>query len=256
MKHLKIVFGLVVLAGLMAVAAAPAMATPRWVECVKEGSSFENSGCAKKGETNSWSTRELVGTKAVTSTGDLELEDMEPLAGGPVDVECTGIDTGWVTNLTSKTEPGEDGVATITEIKCKFIKQGECEEESKFKPEAKPVHLPWGTRLKEEGKEVRDEIVAGTGGAAGWTVTCRVDGIIKIQDECVAEPAAEGHRNSTLLRRNPTNLSVEAVFDEKANEPMAKCSSGKKTSGLVHGTIINKLANENGLLVLAPSIGT
>ncbi len=251
MKHLKIVFGLVVLAGLMAVAAAPAMATPRWVECVKEGSSFENSSCSKRGSTNTWSTRELVGTKAVTSSGKVELEDQEPAAGGPVDLECTGNGTGWVTNLTSKTEPGEGGATTITNIKCKFIKRGECEEESKFVPTAAPVHLPWGGRLRESGKEVRGEAVAGTGGNPGWTVTCRVGGFIRIQDECLATT------NNTANARMNGSGSVEGVADEiTKSEKMAKCSSKGTESGLVRGTITGSLASGNGLSILAPNLGT
>lgn len=249
MKHLKIAFGLVVVAGLLAVAAAPAMATPRWVECVKEGSSFENSSCSKRGSTNTWSTRELVGTKAVTSSGELELEDMEPAAGGAVDVKCSATDTGWVSNLTSKTEPGEDGVATVPTITCKFIKQGSCEAESKFVPKARPLHLPWGTKLKEEGKEVRDVLVSGTGGKPGWLVECGVAGILKIQDECVATAEnATGTSNS--------NGSVIGEFEEKANSPMAECSSAKKVSGLVHGNITNTLTSGNGLSILAPTLGT
>ena len=121
MKYLKMAFGLAVVAGLMAVVVSPAMAVPRWVHCVKsEKGKWSDGTCSKSG--TGWETKELVGTSEVTSSGELELEDTKA-TGGAVSVKCSGENKGWVANLASLTEPGEDGVATITQHKMRFRKK-------------------------------------------------------------------------------------------------------------------------------------
>ena len=245
MKRLKIAFGLVVVAGLMAVVAAPAMAVPRWVTCAKvaSGGHFSSGSCTTAG--TEWATKELVGTSEVTSSGNLELEDQEA-PGGAVNIKCTGSDTGWVANLTNTSEPGEDGVATITNIKCTFVKHGECEESAGVT--AKPLNLPWGTKLEEFKAEVRDEVPIG----AGWEVECTVAKILKIRDKCEATV-----HNTTNVLPNRTNSTVESVFDERTKEEaMAKCSASGKESGLVRGALVSKLTSGNALWVLAPNLKT
>ena len=245
MKHLEIASGLVVVvvAGLMAILAAPAMAVPRWVECVVGvGDDFNNSNCTKRGGTEEWSTKELAGTSEVTSSGGLELED-EEAPGGAVNIKCTGSGTGWVSNVARKSEPGEGGVTTVTNIKCSFVKHGECEESAGVT--AKPLNLPWGTKLLERGSEVRDEIPVG----AGWNVECTVAKILKIQDKCEAVV-----NNTANVVANRSSLTVESVFDERTKEEtMAKCTASAKDSGLVRGTTIAKLRNGNALWVQPPS---
>ena len=120
-------FGLAVLAGLMAVVAAPAMATPRWVHCVHGTGAYTSGTCATLGA-GGWETKELVGTSEVTTSGELTLED-EDAPGGAVTIVCTGRDLGWVANLSAGA--GEGGIFAITSIACKFessATHGECEE--------------------------------------------------------------------------------------------------------------------------------
>jgi hypothetical protein len=244
MKHLKIAFGLVVVAGLMAVVASPAMAVPRWVHCVKsERGTFANGLCNSSG--TGWETKELAGTSEVTSTGELELEDKNA-TGGAVAVKCEGTDTGWVANLT--TGPGEDGeTSVVTTSECKLVKAGQCK-----KPvEVKAINLPWGSRLKEVGKEVRDELVTGAANkeAPGWSVTCETL-IGKVTDKCTRSGSTQN------VRPNRATGSTEFVFDETSNTPRATCSQGGNEAGRVEGTVISKLVSGNALWVLAPNLGT
>jgi hypothetical protein len=222
----------------------------RWVDCAKVGEGeghFGSGSCTTAG--SGWETKELIGTSEVTSSGELTLEDNEPAVGGPVAINCKGKGSGWVTNLEKKSEPGESGISEIAVSHCEFVpeKHGECEESGPV--EIGPVHLPWSTRIVEREKEARDEIVAGTGGRPGWDIECDVEGIFKISDVCEAEV-----HNTMSLRANRASLTMETVFDEKTKaEQMAKCSSGKKNSGLVRGTIAFKLRNGNGLWTLPAS---
>jgi hypothetical protein len=253
MKRLKIAFGLAVVAGLMAVVAAPAMAVPRWVHCVKGSGPYTNGTCATLGA-GGWETKELVNTSEVTSSGELELEDSKA-TGGATAIKCSGVNTGWVTNLENKNEPGQDGIATITNIKCTFVKAGSCESSKGV--EVKPQNLPWGTKLEEEGAQVRDDILSGskapTGeGFPGWSVTCTVGGILKVQDVCE-------HNDTTVnVRANRTTGKTEFLFDEKANEAghRAKCTVGGAEAGFVRGEIQSQLRSGNALWILAPNLNT
>lgn len=253
MKRLKIAFGLAVVAGLMAIVAAPAMATPRWVHCVKsETGKWMPGTCVEKG--TGWETKELEGTSEVTSSGTLELEDQKA-TGGATAIKCTGNNTGWVANLATKTEPGQDGIATITNIKCTFVKPGSCEESKGVN--VKPRNLPWGTKLEESGKEVRDDLLAGKNkeigeGFPGWSVECTVGGILKITDTC------EHNDTSVNTINQRTTGKTEFVFDEKTNEKanLATCTVGGKESGAVRGDILSQLRSGNALWILAPNLGT
>ena len=259
MKCLKIAFGLAVVAGLMAVVAAPAMAVPRWVHCVKAattgGGQWNNDDCLGANGSNEYETKLLVGTSEVTSSGNLELEDTNA-TGGAVTLKCTGKDLGWVANLTGNVA-GEDGVSSITNIECKFVnsKHGSCEESKGAT--ARPRNLPWGSRLVEiAGKEeVRDELISGSNkevsnGEPGWSVECTVGGILKVTDTC------ERSGNTQDVRNNRANLVTEFVFDARSEEAKerATCSIGGKETGRVGGTIIEKLRLGNSLWVLASNL--
>jgi len=256
MRYLKMAFGLAVVAGLMAVVASPAMAVPRWVHCVKSATGKYNSGLCTTAGTG-WETKAITETSEVTvSTSGLELEDTKA-TGGATAVTCTGTGTGWVVNLTTESIPGEDGIATINEasIKCKFVggKHGSCEEA--VEPHARPRNLPWGTKLKEEGKEVRDELVSGPKkqegeGQPGWAVECQVGGILKVTDRC----EASGRTVNVIANRKTGE--TEFIFDLKSNEPKATCSVGGKEAGRVEGTISSSLRSGNALWVLAPNLNT
>ena len=250
MKRLKIALGLAVVAGLMAVVAAPAMAVPRWVHCVKGSGLYTSGTCATLGS-GGWETKELVNTSEVTSSGKLELED----TGAGVRIECTGVNTGWVTNLENKNEPGQDGIATITNIKCTFIKAGSCESSKGVT--VRPQNLPWGTKLKEEGAQVRDDILSGSKTPTGekfpgWEVECTVGGILKIEDVCE-------HNDTTVnVIANRTTGKTEFVFDAISNEKVnrATCTVGGKETGVVEGTILSQLRSGNALWILAPNLKT
>jgi len=250
-------FGLAVVAGLMAVVASPAMAVPRWVHCVKSATGKYNSGLCTTAGTG-WETTEVIGTSEVTtSTNKLELEDTKA-TGGAVDIECEGNGTGWVTNLSTKTIAGEDGIATINEasIKCKFIagKHGSCEESAGVK--AKPRNLPWGTKLKEveTREEVRDELVSGPSkqegeGQPGWAVECTVAGILKVTDRC------EASGRTLNVRAERANGKTEFIFDKMTEEEgLATCSVGGAKAGRVTGTILSSIRSGNALWVLAPNL--
>jgi hypothetical protein len=255
MKRLKIAFGLAVVAGLMAVVAAPAMAVPRWVHCVKGSGPYTNGTCATLGA-GGWETKELVNTSEVTSSGELELEDSKAPEGGTA-IKCTGENIGWVTNLEKISEPGQDGISAINNIKCKFIvgKHGSCEESKGVT--VHPTNLPWGTKLIEEGTQVRDDILSGakkpTGeGFPGWEVECTVGGVLKITDVC------EHNDTSVNVVANRTTGKVASEFETKSNETghKAKCTIGGAEAGNVNGTILSLLRSGNALWILAPNLHT
>jgi hypothetical protein len=246
MRYLKIAFGLVMVAGLMAVVASPAMATPRWVHCVKsETGKYSNGLCNAAG--SGWETKELVGTSEVTSSGELELEDQKSPDEG-TSVKCTGRNTGWVANLASTSEPGEGGISTVISTGCVFVHAGACETGTT--PTAEPRNLPWGLKLEERGSEVRAKIVSGnSAGAPGWAVKCKA--IVNITDTC------EVTGNTVNVVANRTTGKTEFVFDARTKEePMAKCSIGGAEAGLVKGTILSQLRSGNALWVLAPNLKT
>jgi hypothetical protein len=249
MKYLKIAFGLVVVAGLMAVVAAPAMATPRWVTCVKGSGKYENSLCVKEGS-GGWETKELEGTSTITSSGEFELED----SSSGVGLVCKGTDTGWIANLTSRSAAADDGLTSITATSCTFIKAGSCEESKGVT--AKARNLPWGGRLVEKGSEVRSETASGPrkeegNGEPGWSIECTVGGVLKITDTC----ERQGNTVDEIARR--AEGSVEASFDEiTKSETMASCTVGGTNTGLVRGTVAIKLTNGNASWILAPNLKT
>jgi hypothetical protein len=227
MKYLKIAFGLVMVAGMMAVATSSAMAAPKWVTCLNVGvnkGKWTNSTCSKPG-TGEWETSEVAATIETTSSGTLKLEDSEA-TGGAVQIECTGGGTGTVG------AGGSDSIKTITAEKCKFIKNGACEASKEVTAFA--VNLGWSTKLKEENGEVRDEITSLVSGKKpGWSVKCHVAGIFEITDTCEA--------NATTKIKSPAETTnagtLEAVFDTKSGN--AKCSAGGAESGHVLGTVVS-----------------
>ena len=247
MKHLKMAFGLVVVvAGLMAVAASPAMAAPKWVHCVKVATGGQwSSGTCKTAGTG-WETKAITETSEVTTSGKLELEDQEA-PGGAVAITCTGRDLGWVANLSTS---AEGGMFNISSIACTFVsgKNGSCESTKAVT--AAPRNLPWGTKLEEKSGEVRGTLVSGsTSGAPGWAVECTVAGVLKITDTCERS-------GNTTKEKNSSEGTIESEFDNVTKEePMATCSASGKASGLVRGIITAKLRSGNAFWILAPVSG-
>ncbi len=250
MKHPKMALGLVALTSLMAVMASPAMATPRWGDCVKVGATeghYSSGLCDESG--TGWETKELEGTSTVTASGELELEDAKA-TGGATGIKCKGTSTGWIANPTSGN--GQNGITTITATSCTFLsgKVGSCEESKGVT--AKARNLPWGTRLIERETEVRDELNSGPkkeegNGEPGWSVECTVAGILKITDTC------EHQGNTLSTTPNRTTGELEEKFDKRTEEEtMATCSVGSTNAGLARGTITSKLTNGNAFWTTPP----
>jgi len=242
MKYLKIAFGLAMVAGLMAVAATPALAlSPRWVVCEKVEAGkgqWEDSRCTKPKGGGGWETKEVKETREVTSDGTLELEDEKASIAGPTRVKCSG------TNLGTIGAGGTDSVTEITATNCRFVTAGGCKENLE-KLIVRPVNLPWSTLLEErEGairgsREVRDIIRSLTAGRApGWTVKC--ESVLGGQEEDVCE--AEGGFASTKITNGEGALqgAVIGTF-EKGVPKNAKCSKGGAGTGVVEGTVLSRL---------------
>jgi hypothetical protein len=249
MKHLKIAFGLVVAAGLMAVVASPAMALgPRAVTCVKVAAGtgkWTSNKCTTAG-IGEWETKEITETEEVTASGTLEQEDSKS-PGGATAIICSATGTGTVGFA------GAGTVKTIMLRSCEFVKgkAGECEE-------SKPVtsrflNLPWATRLEERvsnGGEVRTVLTSTISGKApGLAVECTVAGIFKIADEC------EGVM-STGLRANRSVGSVEGLYDKVSEEEPGTCSVGGAKSGFLRGVITGELRNQAAGWILAAALKT
>ncbi len=242
MRYLKIAFGLVMVAGLMAVAASPAMALgPRWVTCAKvsTGGQWSSGTCTTSG--TGWETKAISETVEVTSSGKLELED-SAATGGKVIIECSG------TNLGTVGAEGQGNIISITATSCEFVSKehGSCEEGQKRTAEA--INLPWSVKLEErentESKkiELRDLVRSLTTKSPGWKVTCRVDGILEISDECTGG-------TSTAVNSNRATGATEFVFDSVSAQEPASCTAGNNTSGSVRGTVTGKLRNSKGELL-------
>jgi hypothetical protein len=254
MKHLKIAFGLVMVAGLMAVVASPAMAEgPRWVHCVKVAPNtghWLTNKCTTAG-TGEWETKAVTETSEVTSSTvpgskGLELEDVK--AGTAI--TCVGNGTGTVG------PNGADSVKTITATGCEFVagKLGSCE--AAVKPIAKPRNLGWSSRIEERENtktkviELRDIVTSLIAGKApGYAVECRVGGVLKVTDVC------EGVI-STNARANRAEGTVEQEFDKVSEEEVGTCSVGGAGQGRVSGNTINRLRLLTALWLLANLIKT
>ncbi len=248
MKYIKMAFGLIAVAGLMAVMASSAVAAqPKWVACEKVTSGkWIDNNCTTAGS-GTFETKVVAETVEVTSSspGGLELEDSKA-TGGATAIKCEGSDQGTVGN------EGSDSVTRITASKCTFVKAGSCE--SGKAATARALNLPWATKLEEVAnaktgeKEVRDSVTSLVSGKSpGWAVECTVAGIFKITDECTGN-------TSTGIHNVRSEGKVEAVFDSVTAETPAKCSVGGEKSGFVRGVSLSLLRLWH-LYVLAPAFG-
>jgi hypothetical protein len=216
---------LVAVFALSAVAALSASAepggTPEWGTCDKATSAwkFEDSLCNKAG-TGVFFWHKIASPTAVKSKGRLELTDEKggPLGGGvtvrcPKNSEAEGLNEGTVGPGSTDEITKITDAAGKTPIACETV-AGICPAPVT----AKPIHLPWVTKLLANG---RDEIVSGTGGEPGWEVSC--NGTIDI---------CQGKTNTAV-----TNVTggVDLTFD--ANSPNVNCSRGGAGKGKVRGTV-------------------
>jgi hypothetical protein len=225
MKSIKIA-GLCLVAMFVVSVATASVASakvPEWKQCRNVGlnkGKFEDSKCTKEGGNKEWEWKQLETKEAVTSMATLKLRDKSTLLG-EVEVQCKGTDEGTV-GPQSKDEVTE----IVVELKnCTVLKN--CE---KLEAVA-AVHLPWETRLAEEGGQQRDKLLNGGKGAPGWAVTCHT-GLGNVTDECTTE-------KGTTLMADLADGSVNAIFEKERAGEKAKCTQstlGSKESGEVEGT--------------------
>jgi hypothetical protein len=256
MKYLKLAFGLVAVAGLMAISASSAMAAePIWVTCAKTAAPthYTEADCLTAGSEGGWNTKGFAANETIeaTSSGTLELED-SAATGGKVIITCSGTDQGWV---------GPNGIAEqnrVTASSCKFVEHGACEE-------GKPVtavaaNLPWTLKLEERTNtannnvELRGLLVSLVSGKnPGWNVECTVGGILKISDSCTG-------RTNVAVESARSRLLTNFKFDEISAQEPASCTQGTSTSGHVRGTVSSSIRNSKGelqaLWPLAAILGT
>jgi len=207
MKHLRIAFGLVVMAGLMAIAAVPAMAlSPRWEQCktveIANSGNWKDSLCSVPQGSGTWLTMQVTSTEEVTSKsiGKIELTDTKA-TGGASTVACEGGDRGTIG------ANGADQEIEVFATSCVRV-TGACTSNVR----AVAINLPWITQLVEEpaGKirnTIRSEIA---GKSPGYLVECLVQGIFVVEDECTGPI-------STAMENLP-NGNVLATFDKTSEE--------------------------------------
>jgi len=245
MKYLKLAFGLVAVAGLMAIAASSAMAAePIWVTCAKTAAPthYTEADCLTAGSEGGWNTKGFAANETIeaTSSGTLKLEDRSA-TGGEVKIECAGTDQGWV---------GPNGVAEenrVTASSCKFAgAHGSCEESKAVT--AKAINLPWTLKLEERTNtatskvELRGLLVSLVSGKnPGWDVECTVGGILKVSDECTG-------RTNVGVESARSRLLTNFIFDSISEQEPAKCSIGGENAGFVSGIVSSSIRNAKGEL--------
>jgi hypothetical protein len=234
MKYLKIAFGLLIVAGLMAATAGSALAEEyRWVGCEEKAGAgkWEDNKCEKAKSGGNWETKEPAAGKEITVStvpgASLTLED----TGAKTAIECTG---GGVAKLNAN-GTGEQTAASATS--CKFVsgKNGACEASKPVT--AKAAHLPWKTKIEETaGGIVRNAIENSGAGLPAYEVECTVGGVFKVNDKC------EGNTNTSIKRRAAATGgegTVEGAFD--TSSPLANCSVGGTGTGKNSGVILLRL---------------
>jgi hypothetical protein len=226
MKYLRIAFGLVVMAGLLTVAAAPAMAlSPRWEQCktveIANSGNWKDSLCSVAQANGTWLTMQVTSTEEVTSKsiGKIEITDTKA-TGGPSTIACEGGDRGTIG------ANGADQEIEVFATSCVRI-TGACSSNVRLTS----INLPWITQLVEEpaGKirnTIRSEIA---GKSPGYIVECLVGGVFTVEDECVGPI-------STAMT-NLRNGNVQAEFDKKSEEEKvnSKCKIGGAESSVIKG---------------------
>jgi hypothetical protein len=238
MKSLKIAFGLLIVAGSMAVTVGSALAGEvRWINCTENPGhgQWKNSLCSKAKTNGGWETKEISETVEVTSSAkELQLVDTKA-TGGEMKLACSVTDAGWVGAT------GSDGVSRVTTTECKLLegKDGACES---GKPvTAKAVHLPWSTKLQEAtGGEARDAIQNGGKGEPGYAIECTVAGIFEVADECTG-------KTTTGIFNNKNKGTVEVEFESKSEKD--NCILGGAGAGEIKGIAIVKQRNGRTLKV-------
>jgi len=225
MKHLRIAFGLVVMAGLMAVAAAPAMAAnARWEQCKKvetaKTGNWKNALCSEAQKEGEWLTMEVTETEEVTSSGKVILTDLNAEGAGKAStVECAGTDRGWIGKA------GGDGETEVTATTCTRV-EGLCGNGT---VKARAVNLPWFTQLEIREGKIRDKLTSANAEGPGYVVECTVLGFIEVVDKCAGA--------LTTGMSNSADGNVQSEFDAISATEKGKCEKGGAESGRVQGSI-------------------
>jgi hypothetical protein len=222
------------------VAATSALAAPVWEQCVEgaAGTKYESSQCKTASATGKWAWSEITGTEPVEGRSSLTLRDTKVPVVGTVEIKCTGVLLGAVSQGT--VGPGKFArLLEVREINCSAGKN--CE---KIEGPAEPRNLPWQTELFETEATVRGKITNGKTGseAPGWAITCKVLGITE-KDVCVTE-------NSSGLVENKVSsgeLLVQGTFEAKT--PKGNCTIGGTGASEQLGAGFVTSANGSGLRV-------
>jgi hypothetical protein len=162
----------------------------------------------------------------------------------PVTVNTTGtwVEADLVAGTTLQCEgtaegtvgPGaSDLVKTLKATSCKFVTQGSCEAESRFRPNQTFVGLPYTTLLLglvgNRGIWVDLVKAEKSGGRIGWEVECGVGGILRVQDKC------ETASTNTLAANTAAGVTTEYLESETYS-----CTLGNSSSGMFTGNPLTK----------------
>ncbi len=216
MRSIKLVLGLGMAACLLAVVAAPALASPSWYECAKKaGGKFMDSKCTTEGA-GGFEWVKIAAPQASISEGKLELEDKKTKIGA-VRISCEVLSEGTV---------GAEDVDEVTSVTFKncLVVKGTCPELKNVSP----LNLPWKTELLEPVKgEIRDYIKPGNGtNLPGFTVTCVV--IVPVVDACTGETSA---KMTNVFKEG----LVEVSFESKSKKMI--CTQSENETGTVEGAL-------------------
>ncbi len=189
---------------------------PEWRECIKTTKGiYEGSKCTIGNEKGGSEWKSTAETKEVDLTKGLA--ELVVLPKGPT-VKCGETGKGWIG------VKGHGGLSSIQLTSCELIKAGSCETGKSVS--LKPIDLPWGTAMEEEGtRGIIDSIEAG--GGPGLKIECFISGKSTVENECFGLTAG--------MTNNETKGTVEAEFEGSAHQ--SQCRIGTEKTGEVNGTV-------------------
>jgi hypothetical protein len=173
---------------------------------------------------------------SVSSSGLLIFSDLAA-TGGALTVECESTDKGTV---------GPSEHDEITEIKtegCEFEsgKNGACEAEAEVTAAA--LNLPWLSLLLTVSETAVDKLTAPGGKNVGWSVSCKVAGVLKVEDGCT----------SSASEANVFDLAVGVELFSEESAPYS-CTDGNRTSGMIVGPDLVESPRGETLSVQCPEL--
>jgi hypothetical protein len=207
---------LVVFAFFAVTATSATAAAPAWQECASFAKGIYETECKAEKANGGSEWKNVTETKEITSSLTREIAKITDTEGPSV--ECIHIRTeGWIE------QNGEDGISSA-ELECKFVSGGGSCETGEKTAIVKPVGLPWGTTLEEDGtRGLRDKIRSSSGGP-GVTIECKGE----VLDKCTGA-------TSTAMTNVIGAGRVEATFEEKSEK--LKCTHKGGTTGEIKGIL-------------------